>query len=111
MRMTQAFEGAGKYGKDFLNSGLESFAAVTRDAETISVEASDYAEQVFETGKVTAEKLLSAKSIEKAIEIQAAYLRQAYEDFVIESARMGRLYTDMAKDAYMPFESLVAKAR
>lgn len=109
--MTQAFEGAGKYGKDFLDTGLESFAAVTRDAQTISVEASDYAEQVFETGKATAEKLLSAKSIEKAIEIQTAYLKRAYEDFVTESARMSRLYADMAKDAYAPFESLVAKAR
>lgn len=109
--MTQAFKAAEKYGKDFLDTGRESFAAVTRDAQTISIEASDYAEQVFETGKATTEKLLSAESIEKAIEIQAAYLRQAYEDFVTESARMSRLYVDMAKDAYAPFESLVAKAR
>jgi hypothetical protein len=65
----------------------------------------------FEKGKATAEKLLSAESIERAIEIQAAYLRQAYEDFVTESARMSLLYLDMAKDAYAPFEQLVAKAR
>ena len=109
--MTQAFEGAGKYGKDFLDTGLESFAAVTRDAQTISVEASDYAEQVFETGPVTAEKLLSAKSIEKVIEIQTAYAKQSYEGFVAESTRISQLYANMAKDAYRPFESLVAKAK
>ena len=107
--MTQTFEDAGKYGKEFLDSGLESFTAVTRDAQVISSEASDYAKKVFETGSATVEKLLSAKSIEKAVEIQTAYAKQAYEGFVAEAGRINALYADMAKDAYKPFESLVAK--
>ena len=38
-------------------------------------------------------------------------MKQAYEGFVAESAKISRLYADMAKDAYGPFESLVAKAK
>jgi hypothetical protein len=111
MQMTQTFEDAGKYGKEFLDSGLESFTAVARDAQAISGEASNYAKTVFETGATTIEKLLSAKSIEKAVEIQTDYLKQSYEGFVAETTKMSGLYADMAKDAYKPFESLVAKAK
>lgn len=111
MQMTQTFEDAGKYGKEFLDSGLESLTAVTRDAQAISGEASNYAKQVFETGTAAVEKLLSAKSVEKVVEIQAAYARQAYEGFVAETTKIGGLYADMAKDAYKPFESLIAKAK
>jgi hypothetical protein len=111
MQMTQAFDDAGKYGRDFLDSGFESIAAVTRDAQAISGEASNYARQVFETGTAAAEKLLSAKSIEKVIEIQTAYAKEAYEGFIAESSRMSQLYADLAKDACRPFESLVAKAK
>lgn len=109
--MTQTFEDASKYGREFLDSGLESFTAVTRDAQAISDEASSYAKQVFETGTTAVENLLSAKSVEKAVEIQTAYARQAYEGFVTEATKMGQLYADLAKDAYKPFEALVSKAK
>ncbi len=48
--MTQTFEDAGKFGKEFLDTGLTSFTAVTRDAQAISSEASDYSKTAFETG-------------------------------------------------------------
>lgn len=109
--MTQAFEDAGQYGRDFLAAGFESFAAVTRGAQAISGEASNYARHAFEASAAAVETLSSMKSIDKAIEVQAAYVGQAYEGFVAESTRMSRLCADMAKDSYAPFESLVVKAR
>lgn len=109
--MTQTFEDAGRYGREFLDTGLESFAAVARDAQAISDETSSYVKQVFESGAATVEKLLSAKSVEKVVEVQADFARQAYEGFVTESTRMIQLYVDMAKDASRPFATLVAKAK
>ena len=109
--MTQAFEEANKLGKEFLDSSMKSFATVSKDAQAISTEASDYAKKVFEAGSATFEKLLSVKSVEKAIELQTDYAKQAYEGFIAEATKMGELYADMAKDAYKPFESIVAKAK
>ena len=109
--MTKKFEDAGRYGTEFLDSGLASLTAVTRDAQAISSEASDYAKTVFETGAAAVQKLMSAKSIEKVVEIQTAYAKQAYEGFVAEATRISELYADMAKDAYKPFETVVAKAK
>ncbi|TIT91793.1 MAG: phasin family protein, partial [Mesorhizobium sp.] len=55
--------------------------------------------------------LFSAKSFDKAIEIQSDYAKQSYESFVAEAAKIGDLYAELAKEAYKPFESIVAKAK
>ncbi|TKT76949.1 phasin family protein [Aquamicrobium sp. LC103] len=109
--MMQSFEDANKVGKEFLDSGLKSFASLSKGLQVISVEATEYSKKAYETGSAVVEKLASAKSLEKAAEIQADYAKQAYESFVTQATRMGELYADIAKDAYKPFESVVAKAK
>lgn len=109
--MTDRFEDAGKLGKEFLDTTLGSLNAVTRDAQAISDEASAYARTVFDTGRETARKLLAAESLENAVEIQTAYIKQAYEGFVAEATKMSELYADMAKDAYRPFEAIVVRSK
>jgi hypothetical protein len=109
--MTQTFEDAGNYGKEFVDTGLKSLAALSKSAQAIAVESAEYAKKSFETGSTALEKLLSAKSLENAFEIQADYAKQAYEGFLAEATTLGGLYADMAKDSYKPFESVVAKAR
>lgn len=111
VRMTQTFEDAGNYGKEFVDTGLKSLAALSRSAQAIAVESAEYAKKSFETGNAVLEKLLSAKSLENAFEIQTDYARQAYESFLAEATTLSGLYADMAKDSYKPFESVVAKAR
>lgn len=109
--MTQTFEDAGTYGQEFLDSGLKSYAALSKTAQAIAVESAEYAKKSIETGSAVLEKLLSAKSLENAFEIQADYAKQAYEGFLAEATTLSGLYADMAKDSYRPFESIVAKAR
>ena len=109
--MTQTFEDAGNYGKEFVDTGLKSLAALSRSAQVIAVESAEYTKRSFETGNAALEKLLSAKSLENAFEIQTDYARQAYESFLAEATTLSGLYADLAKDSYKPFESVVAKAR
>ena len=109
--MTQTFGDAGRCRKGFLDSGFESLTAMRLDAQAIANEASNYAKSVFEACAAAAEKLASAKSVVMVVEIQTAYAKQAYESFVAEATKMGELYADMAKDAYRPFERIVAKAK
>jgi hypothetical protein len=42
------------------------------------------------------EKLLAAKSLDKAFEVQTEYARAAYEDYVSHATKLGQLYTDLA---------------
>jgi hypothetical protein len=111
MHMTQTFEDAGKFGKEFMDTGLKSFASLSKGFQAIATEATEYSKKSFETGSAAIEKLVAAKSLEKAIEIQTDYAKQAYEGFVAQATKLGELYAEVAKDAYKPYESIVAKAK
>lgn len=109
--MTQPFEDVSKAGKEYMDASLKSFAALSKSAQAIASETSDYAKKSFEAGSASLEKLFASKSIEKAFEVQSEYARSAYEGMVAQLTRLGELYADMAKDAYKPFEAIVAKAK
>lgn len=109
--MAQSFEDAGTFGKDFVDNGLKSFAALSKGMQAITVEASDYSKQAFESASAAAEKVMTSGSIEKAFEAQADYFKNAYQGFVAQATRMSDLYAEIAKDAYLPFEQSATKAK
>lgn len=109
--MNHSFEDAGKVGKEFMDTSLKSVAAVSKNAQVIAVEATEYAKSALETGASAFEKLAATRSLDKVFEVQTDYAKQAYEGFVAQATRMSELYAEMAKEAYKPFESIVAKAR
>ena len=49
------------------------------------------------------------RSLDKGLEIQAEFARQAYETFVAESQRICGLYSELAKQIFKPLEGFVAK--
>ena len=99
-----------KLGKDNMDATLKSFGAVSKAGQAIAAEVADYSKKSFEEGSKVMEKLLGAKSLEKAIEIQTDYAKTAYEGFVAQATKIGELYADLAKETYKPFESYVPKA-
>lgn len=103
--MAQSFDNVGKFGQEWMDSSLQSAAVVSKGLQELSVEAADYSKKAMETGSAAAEKLASAKSVDKAFEIQTDYLKQSYEGFVAQATRMTDLYAAIAKDACKPFEA------
>ncbi|HHZ08528.1 MAG TPA: phasin family protein [Rhizobiales bacterium] len=109
--MPQPFEDANKFGKEFLDANLKSLATLSKSVQAIAVEAGEYTKKSFESGSAALEKLFSAKSLDKAFEIQTDFAKQAYEGFVAEATKLGELYVETARDAYKPFEGLVTKTK
>jgi hypothetical protein len=97
-------------GKDNMDATLKSFGSLSKGWQAIAAELADYTKKVFEQNTSAAEKLIGAKSLEKAFEVQSDYVRTAYEGFVAEATKLGELYADLAKDAYKPFEGQWSKA-
>jgi phasin family protein len=89
---------------------MASFGTWTKNAQAIATEVADYSKKSFEGSAAAWEKLIGAKSIEKAMEVQSEYLKSSYEDFVAQSTKLGELYAGLAKEAYKPFEGVMAKA-
>jgi hypothetical protein len=57
------------------------------------------------------EKLLGAKSLDSAVQIQTDYAKSSYETLVAQATKFGELYTSLAKEAFKPVEAVVAKAQ
>jgi len=99
-----------KLGKDSMDMAMNSFGAWTKSAQAIATEVADYSKKSMEGSTAAWEKLMGAKTIEKAMEVQRDYMKSSYEDFVAEATKLGELYVDLAKEAYKPFEGALAKA-
>lgn len=94
--------------KDGLDAASKALSAVSQGAQAIAVEATDFAKKAVDQGTAAFETLSGAKSLEKAVEVQSAYLRASYEGLVAQASRMGTLYANLAKDTMKPFEAFVA---
>ena len=97
-----------KFSKEGMDMAMKAFGAWSKNAQAIATEVADYSKKSFEAA-VAFQKLLSAKSLEKAMEVQSEYLQSSYEELVAESAKIGELYADLAREAYKPFESVLMK--
>jgi hypothetical protein len=107
--MMPQFDQIQKLSQDNMDAVMKTFGAVSKSAQTIATETADFAKKSFETGSSTFEKLIGAKSLDRAIEIQSEYVKSAYEGFVAQSTKMGELYANIAKEAFKPYEGIVAK--
>jgi hypothetical protein len=105
--MIQQFDHIQKLGKDNADAALKTFGLVSKGAQAIAVEQADFAKKSFEQGTATIEKLVGAKTLDKAVEIQAAYLRTAYEGAVAQTTKIGELYANLAREAFKPFETFI----
>jgi phasin family protein len=99
-----------RFGKESMDTTMSSFGALTKSAQAIATEVADYSKKSLEDSAAAWERLMGAKTLEKAVEVQSEYVRSSYQDFVAEATKLGELYVDLAKQVYKPFESALAKA-
>jgi hypothetical protein len=98
-----------KYGKDNMDATMKAWGQLSKGVQAIATETADYSKKSYEECTAAFEKLMGAKSLDKAIEIQTAYAKTAYEGFVAQATKIGELYADLAKESYKPFENFVGK--
>ncbi|HEY0571855.1 MAG TPA: phasin family protein [Enterovirga sp.] len=103
------FDNVQKLGKDNVDAAMKSFGAISKGAQTVAVEVADFAKRSFEQSTATVEKLVGVRTLDKALEIQTEFARTSYEAFVAQASKIGELYTNMAKEAYAPIQTLVSK--
>jgi hypothetical protein len=107
--MVRNIEEVQQLGKEQIDATMKSFGACSKSMQAIAVELADYSKRVFEQGTAATEKLIGAKSLDKAFEVQSDFVKNSYEGFVAQATKLGELYTDLAKEAYKPFETQFGK--
>ena len=107
--MVKNFDEMQKLGQENANATMKSFGVVSNGVQAIATEVADYSKKSFEEGTQAFEQLLGAKSVEKAMELQQVYFKNAYEGFVTQATKIGALYADLVKETCKPFEGYGAK--
>jgi len=68
--MFAGFEDLQKLNKEQVDNALKNFGNLNKGFQKIATEMADYSKKSFEDGTAALEKLLSAKSVEGAMEVQ-----------------------------------------
>src|SRR5580704_18562296 len=106
--MAATFEDFQKFSKDQIEAFTAASSTLTKGLQDIATESSDYSKKAFAEGTATYEKLLGARSVESAFQIQTEFAKQAYEGFVAQATRVSELYTRVASDALKPVTTAYA---
>lgn len=104
------FEDVQKFGKENMDLVMSNFGNMTKTMQAIASEMGDYSKKSLEDGASAYEKLMATRSLDKAMEVQSEYAKTAYEGFAAQMTKVGEMFGDVTKDAYKPFEAMVAKA-
>jgi hypothetical protein len=76
------------------------------DFQTIAMAYGNYTRKSLEQTRSLFERLAGVRSLDKAIEIQTEFAKQAYETFLTESQKIRELYSGLAKQN---FEALLSR--
>ena len=98
-----------KLGKDNYEAVVKSYGQMNKGFQDIGARFTDYTKQAFADATATFEKLVGAKSLEHAIEIQSEYAKTAYETWMAEMTKISEMYASVSRDAYKPVEKAVEK--
>lgn len=109
--MINNFQDFQKLGQTNVDAAMKMFGDWSKGWQAIAAEMGDYSKRAFEDGTSTFEKLLAAKSLEQAFEIQTTYAKRAYDEYMQQMTKIGGMYTNLAKDAYKPVEKALQSSR
>ena len=95
--------------KDGFDAFVASATAWTKGMQTMAIESADFSRKSFEKNAQAFEKVLGAKSLEKAVEFQQGFAKDAYEAYVGQLNKIGEIYLTTAREAYKPLETQLAQ--
>ena len=109
--MFKNIEDVQTFGKEQMETVTATAATFTKGMQEIAAQTSDYSKKSFEATQGLVEKLIGVKTMDKALEVQTEFAKQAYEGLVAQSTKIGEIYSSLMKEAFKPFEVAFAKVQ
>ena len=101
--------------EDFQNFSKQQVEAATAFASTMSkglqeiaTETADYSRQTMSASAEAVERLLGAKTVETAVQIQTDYAKSAYEGFVARTTKINEILAKVASEAMKPAQNAMS---
>ena len=109
--MVKPFDDMQRFNQAGIDATMKMMGEWGKNWQAIAAEMTDYTKRSFEESTATFEKLLTAKSLEQAIEIQSGFAKRAYDGYMHQMSKIGGMYAELAKEAYKPVEKAMQGAR
>ena len=111
MSTTPTFEDFQKFNKQQLDAFTASTAVLSKGMQELASESTEYSKKAFAASSAVFEKLLGAKTIESAVQIQTEFAKSSYEGFVAQATKMSDLFAKVATEAFKPVSSVLTPAQ
>jgi hypothetical protein len=108
MTTAPSYEDFQNFSKQQLEALTVASTTWTKGLQELAAESTDYSKKAFAAGSAVFEKLLGARSLEAAVQIQSDYAKQAYEGFVAQAGKISELYAKVASDSLKPVTTAYA---
>lgn len=101
----KGYEEVAKIQRDALDAVTESGLTIAKGAEEISKRAAAFTQANIEASMAHAKSLLAAKNANDVVDLQASYLRQAYDRLVSEMNGFQSLVVKVSNEAISPIQT------
>ena len=102
---TYTFEDFQNFSKQQVEAATAFAATMSKGMQEIAAETADYSKQAMSAGAEVVERLMGAKSVETAVQIQSDYAKTAYEGFVAKSTKINEIIVKVASEAIKPAQN------
>lgn len=101
-----SFEDFQNFSKQQVEAATAFATTMSKGLQEIAAETADYSKQSLAAGAEAIERLMGAKSVETAVQIQTDYAKSAYEGFVAKSTKINEIFAKLAADAIKPAQNV-----
>ncbi len=109
--MIKNFDDIQKLSQSNMDASMKMMGDWSKGWQAIAAEMNDYTKRSFEEGTSAMQRLMAAKSVEQAVEIQTTFAKHAYEEWMQQMNKIGGMYSSFAREAYKPAEKFLQAAR
>src|SRR5215470_13942625 len=87
--MMSNFQDMQRLGQTNMDTAVKLFGELNKGWQAIAAEMTDYTKRSFDMGTAAVEKMITAKSLEQAFEIQSDFARRCYNDYMHQMSKIG----------------------
>jgi phasin family protein len=96
------------FSKQQVETATAFAATMSKSLQEIAAETAEYSKQAMSANAEAMERLMGAKTVESAVQIQSDYAKAAYEGFVAKATKINEIFTKLATEAFKPAQQAFA---
>lgn len=105
----KSFDELTEQQKAAIEAVLASSEVTFKGAEQLGEELVTYNQKAYDKALGNAKALMNAKTVQHAVELQTGFVREGFDDFVAEQAKLSELAVKFMNEATQPLNATWAK--